>query len=116
VLLPYNTHTANLRLVVNQVAPDATAAPPTTVSTITVEIQPFHVNSISGSENGMVIGIDGWVGDTYRIERKLLLTDSNWQAIPNANDVTPSTNGPVALNDPAGPNEAEAFYRVVLVP
>jgi serine protease AprX len=52
---------------------------------------------------------------TYRLERKLEMTDSSWQSIPGVADFTATTTGPAPIADPSGSALGRAFYRVVFV-
>jgi hypothetical protein len=54
-------------------------------------------------------------GATYRLERKLAVTDSTWESISGVNDLTPNSNAPAQMTHPAGANIPKAFYRVRLL-
>ena len=54
-------------------------------------------------------------GRTYRLERKLALTDPIWQGISGVSDLTPVNSGPAQITDP-GASFGQAFYRVRLLP
>ena len=75
----------------------------------------LRVIDIARSGNAIVITFDATGGNTYRLERKLALTDATWLSIPNAADRMATENGPAPLTDPAPP-ATQAFYRVRLLP
>src|SRR4051812_15198933 len=41
----------------------------------------------------IVVTFSAEQGATYRLERKLQITDSLWQSIPGVNDLTPASSG-----------------------
>ena len=51
-------------------------------------------------------------GATYRLERKLQITDSLWQSIPGVNDLTAASTGTAQITDPGAVSLGAAFYRV----
>ena len=64
--------------------------------------------------NGPDIVVTFWAeqGATYRLERKLQITDSLWQSIPGVNDLTAASTGPAQITDPGAVSLGAAFYRV----
>jgi hypothetical protein len=54
--------------------------------------------------------------ETYRLERKLDLTDASWQSISGVSDFTAVNNGPAQIIDPGAVSLGRAFYRVRLLP
>src|SRR4051794_34667787 len=49
---------------------------------------------------------------TYRLERKLQLSDPSWQTIPGVNDFTAASSGPAQITDPGAASLGAAFYRI----
>jgi T5SS/PEP-CTERM-associated repeat protein/autotransporter-associated beta strand protein len=76
----------------------------------------LRVLKIARSGNDMVITFDATAGKTYRLERKLALTDAAWQSISGVADVAASTVGPKDITDPGAITKGKAFYRVRLMP
>jgi hypothetical protein len=77
----------------------------------------FRVTAITRSGNDIVIEFFKAVaGSTYRLERKLALTDSDWQNVSGVNDFTAMTTGAAQITDPGAIILGTAFYRVRLLP
>ena len=68
------------------------------------------------SGNAIAVRFEGAAGKTFRLERKLALTDLEWEFIPGVAGVTPAASGPTEIIDPNGGVAAAAFYRVRLLP
>lgn len=77
---------------------------------------PLHVIRIARNGSDIVITFDAAQGATYRLERKLLLTDATWHSINGVADFTAGTSGAAAFTDPAAINLGRAFYHVELLP
>jgi uncharacterized delta-60 repeat protein len=77
---------------------------------------PLRVTAVKRSGNDIVIGFDASAGNTYRLERKLVLIDATWQSIPGVPDFTPTSGGPAQIIDPGAISLGKAFYRVRLLP
>jgi uncharacterized delta-60 repeat protein len=77
---------------------------------------PLRVTAVTRSGNDIVIKFDANAGKTYRLERKLALSDANWQSIPGVADLTPANSGPAQFTDPGALSLGKAFYRVRLLP
>ena len=60
----------------------------------------------------IVVTFSAEQGATYRLERKLQITDSLWQSIPGVNDLTAASSGPAQITDPGAVSLGTAFYRV----
>ena len=60
----------------------------------------------------IVVTFSAEQGATYRLERKLQITDSLWQSIPGVNDLTAASTGPAQITDPGAVSLGAAFYRV----
>ena len=54
-------------------------------------------------------------GATYRLKRKLNITDSTWQSIAGVTDLSPGASGPAHITDPGAVSLGKAFYRVRLL-
>lgn len=74
---------------------------------------PLHVVSIMRAGNNIVVSFEAVQGKTYRLERKLNMSDTMWQSV---NDLTPSANGSAAIPDNGGFSLGKAFYHVRLLP
>ena len=72
------------------------------------------IQVISVTRNGadITVTFEGVQGVTYRLERKLNITDSMWQNIPGVSDLTAANNGPAQITDPGAVSLGKAFYRV----
>ena len=55
-------------------------------------------------------------GRTYRLERKLAMTDPSWQSIAGVSDFSAGSSGVAQITDPNAINLGKAFYRVRLLP
>jgi hypothetical protein len=55
-------------------------------------------------------------GATYRLERKLSLSEAMWQPIAGVSDLRPASDGPAQITDPDGLSHGAAYYRVRAVP
>ncbi|MGI8604664.1 MAG: hypothetical protein ACR2OZ_16960 [Verrucomicrobiales bacterium] len=76
----------------------------------------LRVIAITRSGNDIVIDFsEAIAGKTYRLERKLALTDPAWQGISGVGDLTAAISGPAQITDP-GASFEQAFYRVRLLP
>jgi len=64
----------------------------------------------------LVITFEAVAYKTYRLERKLALTDAFWQSIAGVADLTPQTTGITSIAHPGGASQAQGFYRVRLLP
>lgn len=60
----------------------------------------------------IVVTFEAGQGATYRLERKLNITDPLWQSIPGVNDLTAANTGPAQITDPGAVSLGTAFYRV----
>jgi serine protease AprX len=82
-----------------------------------VDVALLRVISIAPSGTNMVVNFYAAAGKTYRLERKLEITDQTWQSIPGVLDLTPSTTGSAQITDPGGAtSHAKSFYRVRWIP
>lgn len=72
------------------------------------------ISLISITRNGadIVVTFEAVQGTTYRLQRKLNITDSPWQSIAGVSDLTAANNGPAQITDPGAINLGNAFYRV----
>ncbi|HKQ37240.1 MAG TPA: thrombospondin type 3 repeat-containing protein [Verrucomicrobiae bacterium] len=64
----------------------------------------------NGSNLDITLGL-AVVGKSYRLERKLNLTDANWQSIAGVSILVPITSGPAQFPDPNAISLGKAFYR-----
>jgi hypothetical protein len=82
------------------------------------EFQSLRIISITRSGNSIVVAFYGVTPETYRLERKLNLTDPTWQSIPGVNDVTVGggSSGVKSITDPNGISLGKAFYRIRVLP
>lgn len=55
-------------------------------------------------------------GETYRLERKLKITEPVWQNIPGLADLTATANGATSITDVGAVALGQAFYRVNFLP
>jgi subtilisin family serine protease len=81
-----------------------------------VDVALLHVISIAPNGINMVINFYAAAGKTYRLERKIEITDASWQSIPGVADLTPAATGPAQITDPGGASQTKAFYRVRWLP
>lgn len=70
---------------------------------------------IMRNDSEFVVSFDAFQKSSYRLERKLDLTDPSWQSIPGVNDITATSNGPAQIVDANVTNLGKAFYRVNLI-
>ncbi|MEY2546344.1 MAG: hypothetical protein QOG48_1461, partial [Verrucomicrobiota bacterium] len=75
-----------------------------------------RIISVRRSSNDIDVIFDAYVGYTYRLERKLALTDADWQRIHEVPDLTVAATGPAQFTDPNALSLGRAFYRVRLLP
>lgn len=75
----------------------------------------LRVVSIADNGNDIAVGFSAVAGGTYRLERKINLTDATWQSIPGVADFTASTTGTAQIIDPGEGNQPGAFYHVLLL-
>jgi hypothetical protein len=82
------------------------------------EFQSLRIISITRSGSSIVVAFYGVTPETYRLERKLNLTDPTWQSIPGVNDVTVGggSSGVKSITDPNGISLGKAFYRIRVLP
>ena len=73
---------------------------------------PLTLNGITRNDSGIVIAFQATEGVSYRLERKLALTDATWQRISGVDDLTATSSGPAQITDPGAVNLGRAFYRV----
>jgi uncharacterized repeat protein (TIGR03803 family) len=76
----------------------------------------LRVTAITRSGADIVVTYDATAGRTYRLERKLAVTDPAWQSISGVADVTAGSTGSAQFTDSGGANLGKAFYRVRLLP
>jgi hypothetical protein len=74
----------------------------------------LRVLAVTRSGNDIAFMLETIARRTYRLERKLALTDPTWQSIPGVADLT--ATGPAQIIDPGAFNLDRAFYRVRLLP
>ena len=72
--------------------------------------------AITRSSNDMLVAYYATAGKTYRLERKLNITDRSWQSIAGAADSTAGNTGVAQITDPGGASQTKAFYHVRLLP
>ena len=74
-------------------------------------------SSIARSGNDIVVSVEVVQGKTYRLERKLNMTDSTWQNLsPTVPDLTASGNDIESITDPDAISLGKAFYHVIIAP
>jgi len=71
---------------------------------------------LTNDVNGFSVSFYAVQGLTYRLERKIDMSDPNWQSIAGVSDFTASTTGPASIVDPTAGAESQAFYRVRMLP
>jgi subtilisin family serine protease len=76
----------------------------------------LRVASITRNGADIVVGFVGVAGRTYRLERKLGMTDATWQSISGVADFTATITGPAQITDPGAISLGKAFYQVRLLP
>jgi hypothetical protein len=74
------------------------------------------VVGITRSGANIAVSFNAVAGRMYRLERKLEMTDANWQGIAGVSDLTAGSSGVAQLTDPNAINLGQAFYRVRLLP
>ncbi len=72
-------------------------------------------SGITRSGSDVTISFDAASGSSYRLERKLNLSDAMWNAITGLNDLNASSNGVASITDPGAIGLGQAFYRVAVV-
>ncbi len=72
---------------------------------------------ISTSRNGsnVVVTFQALQGVTYRLLRKLSITDPTWQTISGVADLTAASTGPALITDPNAMSLGKAFYQIQLL-
>ena len=82
------------------------------------EVRPLAGQSLSRSGANVVIKFVGAVaGKSYRLERKLSLTQATWESpVSGANDFYATVNGAGQITHTGGGTQPTAFYRVRLLP
>lgn len=70
--------------------------------------------NLARNGSNIIVTFPATLGSTYRLERKLSLTDSTWQTISGVSDLTATNNGFAQITDPGAINLGQAFYRVTL--
>lgn len=75
------------------------------------------IRSTGIKRNGsdIMVSFDAVPNASYRLERKLELTNTSWQNIPGVSDLTATSNGPAQIVDTNTANLSKAFYRVNLL-
>jgi hypothetical protein len=76
----------------------------------------LRIIDITRDGNGVRIIYEATASNTYRLERKLALTDPTWEAIVDVRDQTLNVSGPAQFVDPGAIGLGNAFYRVHLLP
>ena len=78
----------------------------------------FVVRALSFIRTGadVTLTFEAVAGKTYRLERKLNLTDASWQSIAGVSDFAATSSGAAQITHPGGANQPQAFYRVRLLP
>ncbi len=76
----------------------------------------LRVIAVARDSNDIVITYDATAARTYRLERKLTLTDATWHLISGVADQTSGASGPAQITDPGAMSLGQAFYRVRLLP
>lgn len=66
---------------------------------------------IERDASDITVSFDAFQESSYRLERKLNLTDPSWQSV---NNITATSNGPAQIVDTNAANLSKAFYRVNL--
>jgi hypothetical protein len=68
---------------------------------------------IMTNASDIVVSYDAAAGSSYRLERKLQLTDADWASA--SSDFMASMTGPAQFTDPGALSLGQAFYRVGVV-
>lgn len=72
----------------------------------------FGFIGIARHGSDVAITFEAEQGVTYRLERRLSLTNGAWQSVPGVNELVAASNGPAGITDPGAVNLGGAFYRV----
>jgi len=76
----------------------------------------LRVLNVTRNGSDIVIIFQGIAGKTFRLERKLNLTDLGWNSISGVADVTAGATEPTPITDPGAISLGRAFYQVRLLP
>lgn len=76
--------------------------------------EPVAATGIKRDGSDITVSFEAQPRSTYRLERKLELTDPSWQSIPGLNDLTAASNGPAQMTDSNALTLGKAFYRLNL--
>lgn len=76
--------------------------------------EPVAATGIKRSGSDITVSFDALQQSTYRLERKLNLTDPSWQSIAGVNNLFAASNGPGQLTDSNAIALGKAFYQVNL--
>ena len=79
-------------------------------------VVPSGLVGIESNGGGIAVTFRALAGKSYRLERRVAITDSTWNAISDLDDLKAGATGPAQITDPNAVNLAKAFYRVHLVP
>jgi hypothetical protein len=90
---------------------DAAVAATTVVDT--TANSPLRIISIARNGSDVVVVFEATQGVTYRLQRKLNITDATWQSIAGVNDVVASSNGPAQITDPGAISPVAPFTGLV---
>ena len=74
------------------------------------------ITAVARSNAGFTVSFNATGGKTYRLERKLNMTDTQWQSINGVPDFTAGSTGVAPINDPNATGLTKAFYRVRQLP
>jgi len=75
----------------------------------------LRITGIGENGSNIAVSFSAVAGGTYRLERKINLTDAAWQNIPGVADFTASTSGTAQIIDPGEGSQPGAFYHVLLI-
>lgn len=75
-----------------------------------------RIINIARSGSDIVVTLQAIAQRTFRLERKLNITDPGWNSISGVSDLSASTTGPAQITDPDAITLGNAFYRVRLLP
>ncbi|MEP6604118.1 MAG: S8 family serine peptidase [Spartobacteria bacterium] len=76
----------------------------------------LRVTAITRSRSAITVEFYAVAGRSYRLERKIDISDAAWQSIPNLADFSAAITGPASIIDPNGGDQPHAFYHVRLLP
>jgi hypothetical protein len=76
----------------------------------------MKITDVADDGTDVTINFFGVAGATYRLERKLDLTDAGWQSIQAVPDLHVNTTGPAHFTDLGADALGKAFYHVTVVP